>query len=425
MSRKRELTYVKSTNQWCKTINGKRKYFGKGRSKSNEEDYQVALKKYHSFIADLDKNPSLISTTPTAIENEKKAKKNPKKYKYAVNQLSKCVSRWTEYQMSRVTDLEGGVSHSSGITLGRVISLKGYIKPWVDFYGARKQLSKLRPIDLENYRNLQVGLMQEGLISQNTVYQRFASLKNFLNFCWEREIIQNLPRNMKSDLKMGMKRDRPSIKDIFDWKKGEVKKLHLACANHSPAMELWFLLALNCGFLVKEISDLKMNDCLWRKQGWTKVIRERQKTGTPSEHTLWSRTEELWKELCVGRYGTEDICFARKDGQPLCTYKNGFKNESVGTTMKGIIRDTFGEDDHRSIRTLRKTGSSFISARFPLVDSLYLANKPTSVAQQHYSVANYKILHEALSYMEVDFGIATRLSKRHLRKPAQRSKKKP
>ena len=176
MSRKRELTYVKSTNQWCKTINGKRKYFGKGRSKSNEEDYQVALKKYHSFIADLDKNPSLISTTPTAIENEKKAKKNPKKYKYAVNQLSKCVSRWTEYQMSRVTDLEGGVSHSSGITLGRVISLKGYIKPWVDFYGARKQLSKLRPIDLENYRNLQVGLMQEGLISQNTVYQRVASL---------------------------------------------------------------------------------------------------------------------------------------------------------------------------------------------------------------------------------------------------------
>lgn len=423
--KKRELTWNAGVNQWCKQINGKRKYFGKGKSKSNKEDYQNALSVYHGYLEELDKNPAVITQTPTEILQEKAVKtgkKIPKTRRYAVHQLKNCVNRWIEAKMRQVTSMEGKVSSSGGITLGRVKQLEGNISHFVTFYGARKQLKKIRPIDLTNYANKQVGLMHEGEIKQNTVYQRFATLKTFLKYCWTEEIIDVLPRNIDSVLKMGIERKAPEIDDIFNWKNGEIQELYGACARYSKEMELWFLLATNCGFLVKEMSDLQMKDCLWKKRGWTKVIRPRLKTGVVSEHTLWNRTEELWKELAVGRYGTSDICFTRESGEPLSTYKKGHSNSLIGTKIKTLIRKTFGENDNRSIRSLRKTGASYIGARFAGVDSLYLAHKPVTIAGMHYTMASWKKLHEALSYMEKDFGISKHLFKRHLQKPAQRKK---
>lgn len=427
MSRKQELTYVKSTKQWCKTINGKRRYFGKGKSKSNKEDYQQALQKYKDYIAELDLNPEAINKTHTELLDEKRTlagKKSPAK-RNKPHQLQNCIRRYVDSKTTQVTSLDGKVSTSGGITLGRINQIKNSLSHFTKFYGARKQLSNIRPIDLTNYRAEQVGLMHEGVITQNTVHQRFSVLKGFLTYCWEEHILNELPRNIRTQLRMGIVRKAPDIDDIFNWKKGEVQDLYSACARYSKEMELYFLLATNCGFLVKEMSDLEMKHCLWKKRGWTKVNRPRMKTGVESEHTLWTRTEELWKELAVGRYGTSDKCFLRESGEPLCTYKNGYKQEIIGTKMKDLIRKTFGEGDKRSIRSLRKTGASFLNDRLPGsgLDTLYLAHKPKTMAAQHYSMQNYKELHRHLSYMEKDFGISLSLTIRVGQKPARRSKK--
>ena len=88
MPRKQELVWTKSgqgDGQWCKTIKGKKKYFGKGRSKSNQEDYKIALNAYHNYLKELDKNPTLVSKTPKEIKEDKELKKNPKKVKRNTN----------------------------------------------------------------------------------------------------------------------------------------------------------------------------------------------------------------------------------------------------------------------------------------------------------------------------------------------------
>mgnify|MGYP004002718013 CR=1 FL=1 len=93
--------------------------------------------------------------------------------------------------------------------------------------------------------------------------------------------------------------------------------------------------------------------------------------------------------------------------------------------MKELICKTFGEGDKRSIRSLRKTGASFLNARLPGsgLDTLYLAHKPKTMAAQHYSMQNYKELHRHLSYMEKDFGISKSLTIRVGQKPAGKGTK--
>ncbi|MFA7238007.1 MAG: hypothetical protein WC058_14180 [Phycisphaeraceae bacterium] len=45
-----ELSFHKPTKRWCKTIQGKRHYFGYGKGASDRASYRTALLKYRDFV---------------------------------------------------------------------------------------------------------------------------------------------------------------------------------------------------------------------------------------------------------------------------------------------------------------------------------------------------------------------------------------
>lgn len=49
-SKGQELAWHGPSKRWCKTIDGNRKYFGYGRSRSDRKSYKVALEKYREFM---------------------------------------------------------------------------------------------------------------------------------------------------------------------------------------------------------------------------------------------------------------------------------------------------------------------------------------------------------------------------------------
>jgi integrase len=420
MAAKRILVWSKSDNQWVKTIDGTKHYLGKGRSKSNQEDYKKAEEAYFNKLEHLKDNPA-DDRTPREIKRDTQESSNNPESNYSAKQLKRCVNRYFRYQENRV------YSGSNSITKGRFIAIKGYLKPFIEFYGEKKLITSIKPIDIENFSNQQLELVKDGSLKPNSVCHRFSTLKNFLKYCWENNLLSTLPRNMDRMLKNNM--SRPDKIEIFAWThknyKCEISNIWNEASRISPEMELYVLLGLNCGFGVKDISDMRMNEVMWKKRGYTKIIRERSKTNQYSEHTLWTRTEELIKELSVGRYGTNDRCFLRKDGRLLCIYEKGWKNESIGTKFKNsIVRKLFGEDDSRSFRTLRKSGASFCASRIHGTDTLYLAHAPSTMSAKHYALTSYKKLDEVLSYMEQAFLVTPPLTKRWLMKPAKKSNNK-
>ena len=97
MARKHILNWSKTVRQWCKTINGKKVYFGTASAKSNRKDYLKAEARYRAYMAELDKNPDLDKTPrqvqPTHISHLQGSSRDPKLFCYIDSSLGmRCVA---------------------------------------------------------------------------------------------------------------------------------------------------------------------------------------------------------------------------------------------------------------------------------------------------------------------------------------------
>jgi integrase len=414
MGRRFLLTYDKSLRQWVKRINGRKFYFGKGSSKTNREDYERAERKYFAFLPTLSNSPSAtITPKQTAQELSLPAETTSVPSRTpASNRISRIAERYLSFQDSRINIPR----ESGGICAARAKAIRYWLRPFLKSFGDLAMTPKVLGDLLSRYRTEQLASVQQDEVSPNTLFQRFATLKNFLRWSWEHEYLRELPRNVRSDLRFGM--PQPDTIHIFDWRKGratrssEVCRLLDAVAAKSEMLELFVLLGLNCGFGMSDIANLKMQDVLWRQSGPTRIKRLRPKTKVPSNHLLWDRTLELLKKYADGKYGSSEPCFKRTDGSPLIAASTGIYTSNFVKMFKETVREVFGKDDPRSFKTLRKTTATFCRQRMPNTEvaDLFLAHKPRLISQKFYTFPSYALLDEVLCYCECDFGLTDTVS---------------
>ena len=410
MPRQFALTYDKSLQQWVKVIKGKKHYFGKGRSKTNPEDYQRALAAYQARLPEI----LVAAEAPTATEPREDSRPTNITSNRRKQQLATAVARYFQYQELRAI----GSDSTNRISSGRVIGVKGWLRPFLTHFGDRFAIHTIGSEAITDYSAAQRREEANGNISANTLFQRFAILKNFLRWCWEEEIIRELPRNLRRELKFGI--PTPDRIDIFHWLERdgkEIQRLLKACEQQDEFLYMCVLLGLNCGYGLKDIADLRMEQFLWKGKGHTRLNRGRSKTGVYGSHILWSRTEELMRKYARGRYKTADLCFTMPDGSPILRTYSGAIVCPLAKDFKKVVQGLFGtsdKPDRRSWRTLRKTGAAFCAYRFPAlrVEVLYLAHAPQDMASRFYARNSFQKLDEALCYMEIDFGLTDQLVKR-------------
>jgi len=408
------LTYDRSLRQWVKVIGGRKFYFGVGKTKGNQEDYQRALDRYQRFMAQVGGETGIAPTnlTPRQLSATTQPSVSDSRRRYSPRLVPLVVRQFLKFQESRIAEPGDG----SGISAARVVSLRYFLKPFVD-HCAGLSVAKINADTLNSFRDSLLQQQKTAGTSRHTTYQRFAATKLFLNWCWQSEKISQLPRNIRIALQYGL--PRPEVLEHFDWKSSrrgeEVQALIEECRKRDSFLELYVLLALNCGFQHQDISDLRMSEVRWRRRDSHAAIeRLRSKSRVFSRHLLWDRTLELFKQHAKGRYGTPDFCFTREDGTPLVKKKDGRSSIPIKNRLNDVIRKLFPSPDTRSFAHLRKTGAAFCAQRFPglRVEVLYLAHSPQDMASRFYAHTSFQKLDEALCYMERDFGLTERLVRR-------------
>lgn len=410
MPRQFALTYDKSLQQWVKVIKGKKHYFGKGRSKTNPEDYQRALAAYQARLPEI----LVAAEATTATEPREDSRPTNITSNRRKQQLATAVARYFQYQELRAI----GSDSTNRISSGRVIGVKGWLRPFLTHFGDRFAIHTIGSEAITDYSAAQRREEANGNISANTLFQRFAILKNFLRWCWEEEIIRELPRNLRRELKYGV--PNPDRIEIFHWLKRdgeEVQRLLKACEERDEFLYMCVLLGLNAGCGFKDIADLRMEQFLWKGKGHTRLKRGRSKTGVYGSHILWSRTEELMRKYAKGRYKTADLCFTMPNGSPILRTYSGAIVCPLAKDFKKVVQGLFGtsdKPDRRSWRTLRKTGATYCSRSTVVTnaDTLYLAHQPKTMAAKFYADTPFHRLDQVLCYMEKDFGLTEQIVRR-------------
>jgi integrase len=416
MGRRFILTYDKSLKHWVKRVNGRKVYLGKGSSKTNQEDYQRAVERYYAFLKSLETDPRPNRTPRSVAKSVQQVAGLPQALQVTPARsglsIKRVAEKYHEHQASRV----GVPRESGGICAARAKSIVYWLRPFLESFGDAAMSSRPLGDFLSRFRAEQLEQAKQGLIANNTLFQRFATLKNFLRWSWEREYLRELPRNFRSDLMFGI----PLPKEIhfFEWRRGrdlgesEIQRLLNAVVAESEMLELCVLLGLNAGFGMSEIAGLKMEEVLWRQKSPARIKRKRSKTGVRSNHLLWDRTLHLLKKYADGRYGSSELCLQRSGGTSLLSRDKGIYTSSIARTFKEVVRSVFGKDDPRSFKTLRKTTATYCRHRMAGTDILFLAHTPYLMSEKYYTTPSYASLDEVLCYCECDFGLRDTVSDR-------------
>jgi len=151
--------------------------------------------------------------------------------------------------------------------------------------------SEITAIDLDCYRSIQKHLQSTGEISAATVRKRLLCLKQFLEWCYEIEAIEHLPRNVNRKFtRVDMPEAEPKR-----FTSDEIRALWREAPNQpfsgsSRRLRLCIALALNCGYNPTCIASLEHGHINWETG---MIDRPRHKTRGRQVHKLWPITLEL------------------------------------------------------------------------------------------------------------------------------------
>lgn len=123
------------------------------------------------------------------------------------------------------------------------------------------------------------------------IQKRLARLKQLVEWSYEKEHIEHLPRNLKSfaRIKNGNGGESHKTDESF-WTVEEAREMYSLA---TPKMRLYLCLAANCGYCQSDIASLEHSMIDWEEGV---VNRLRHKTSAVQVHLLWPITLKLLKE---------------------------------------------------------------------------------------------------------------------------------
>jgi integrase len=236
------------TGQFCKKIKGKMYYFGTDRPQALQNYLEQA---------------SCLHAGRTAVSP---------KFDDEISLINLC-NLYLEHQHSRVLAGE--------IKLRQVYDQTSLLKDFVRTMGAERNISEIKTLDLQDYRNI---LIKKGK-SAARINNHISAFKAMYHWASENEIIAKMP-NLPAIKKLTCPlKERPTFSPL------EVKSL-LEHANIRMRAMIW--LGLNCGLGCTDCAEL-----LWKhvdlKQ--RRIDFPRTKTGIHRRLPLWNETIEALKKL--------------------------------------------------------------------------------------------------------------------------------
>lgn len=232
---------------------------------------------------------------------------------------------------------------------------KGRIRAFAEWFGAGKDVSSVNEKVLRDYHGHCWDMIKAREIDDNAGWSKptarayFMSLQEFGAWLLDEKILSEL-RNVRSK-SFRFELDRP---DNYIFPLEIVRSL---LANAPEKTRLYFLLALNCGFLQGDIANLQPEEINWKAGTITKK-RQKMKRKKNALQPTW----HLWAET---------IALLKKYRQPgaLVLLNDGLKPLTKPGTYDSIA-DAFGAVARKlnlvegSFRTFRKVVASVLKPRY-------------------------------------------------------------
>ena len=416
MPRKLLLNYDKTnrcfTQHYKDPRTGRRRkiYLGTTRSKYNDpEAYKRALKKWHEFQEQLPTlNPSIYAPTP------KRLSKKQASWRDRSTALG-CYDRYIDYMSKSVLDEK--ISH------GHLLVVKSNLKRFMEFLGPKAIAwdrthyvpkhdaygvdACLNGERLIGFKTMLDRLIRNKQITRITARSYLQTIKRFFKWLWEREFIKELPRNINSmDMRFITKRkSKLQTKHVVLFTNDELKAL-LSVKDSSLPLNLYILLALNCGWTSIDLATFYVGDI--RKETHDdgtithRIYKKRHKTGQQASWILFPQLASALNQYMIakGIDGQKDqLVFTTRDGKPLVHIKskgklrkkpsnNPYRYDAVYTRLYYRMDKLNMTGNRKSFKTFRKQGASVIANLTMNMGrqyyELYLAHAPRDIGMAHY-----------------------------------------
>lgn len=221
------------------------------------------------------------------------------------------------------------------------------------------------------------------------------AVRQFIEWLYEQEIIEHRPRNLNRTYAR-VKLPKPS--PLF-FTADEVRKIFDAA---TPRTKLYVALAVNCGYTQIDIATLTHGMVDWTKGV---IVRNRNKSGVPQVHKLWSGTMDLLRSQMTAE--TRDgLMLIDENGNQLVRQRIGDKghivtNDAIKLAFDRTMKRVEMDKDPRRFKVFRKTSSNEIERAFPEYPHLasdFLAHGETAT-KRYYVVKHHDQLFRAIDHL--------------------------
>jgi len=304
--------------------------------------------------------------------------------------VGRLVETWVTSELQRV--------HAGKVGLARANMNKVCLHHFLDWVGAAtpcEAISEAKWLDWYTHLNAQI---TKRIWDVSHVDRIFGVSKRFVKFLWEMRLVE-LPRNLDS------KRLAFTVppREIELFTGDELKRLFTITTGQS---KLHILLMLNCGFVGKDISDLRPDEVDW-KEGI--VTRKRSKTHQHEDvpvvrYKLWGQAFDLLEQHRSADPNT--VLLTTSGKRWIEEHHDGeyHRSDKVASNFKYWLKRAKVK---HAPKALRATVASKLAEhpQYKFYAQYFLGQSPRTVAGKHYVKPADKEFFKALAWLEGALGL--------------------
>ncbi len=205
-------------------------------------------------------------------------------------------------------------------------------KQWLRVFLVDHSTLKASQFTVEHFARRKLSLKGRGYAAES-INHFLSAVRAIFSFAEDAELIQKAPK-----LKRVRNEPKPppgsNNKPLYS-----PKDIRVLIANAGPQLRAMVLLALNCGFGLKDLHDLK-----WEDIGGNRVTLPRSKTGVCQTYHLWPETKfslEQIREAHAAKLAerSDKGCYRDEQGHVFMTrFRRTWSKDAISTEFRKLCR---------------------------------------------------------------------------------------
>jgi integrase len=296
-------------------------------------------------------------------------------------------------------------AETGAISAGYYDNLQRSVNAFADHAGRRLSVEGITGSALESFHS---SLLQHKEWSSDYTASRIRHALTFVNWCYDVELLAELPRIMRRGgaglrITTETSRKKPNFAN---------EEVEVILAHASERTCLYLLLMANCGYTQIDLSDLRPDQVDWTTG---RITRKRSKTKDSENvpqvsYPLWHRTFSL-----LLKYGHQDgervLTNERGEALRVDTLRKGklVKVDNIAVSYSRLCDKLMKQGKlktKKSLKTFRKTSPSRLEdSEYASCARWFGGWSPRSVADRHYIRPPQEMFDRAVAWLEKSYGL--------------------